>query len=686
MKFLAHISVSIILVLLLAYLPFSGFLFALKNDAFTAYFPVKHFMSESLHAGQFPWWNPYLNYGLPQYADMSSAFWNPVTLLFATTIGYNPYTYTLEELLYILLAGIFMYRLCSYWTLPREIKLITAISYACCGFIVGHLQHFNWISGAAWLPFAFHAYLLACDKPTLKHMVTAGLAFYLFGSSAHPGLLIGAFYFFLIVFLARLYELLRSHKPDLSKVLMGHLIMSAVFLLMGWAMLMSWSEIMHEMDRGTRISLAASQVGPTPIWNWISFLLPFSITQSPGFFNNDVALRNVYMGLPLLILLCYATFKEKSKWQTLFLLTGLLFFLLSMGGIFKQLAYYILPFLGYVRLDGEFRIFGLFCWIIAAAIAMKKFVQSGWKIDRDLRLIYRLVAITLVIGIVAGMVRTIQTDNGILANFPSRQPQSGFAGFLKQIVDSIRFHDTLMIQGSIQLIFLFLTWRSFKNKSISALAKIAAADLIMATLLNVPFTGVGQTSLKTVSAMVSRAPKGFPIPDLKPIGEHSTISPSEEKIIGNWGFYNKEIGSPEFMPYPVLLKSTRKFYESPEKSISDQKAFAYFDHHATEDSISITHFLPGLFEFNVRTVAERKLVLKQNQFRGWQCTLDDKAVDIEIAEESFISVLVPPGSHQVKFVFEKPLMKAAAWISLISFCAGLIILLLPSPPIRREKS
>ena len=71
-------------------------------------------MSESLHAGQFPWWNPYLNYGLPQYADMSSAFWNPVTLLFATTIGYNPYSYTLEELLYILLAGIFMYRLCHF--------------------------------------------------------------------------------------------------------------------------------------------------------------------------------------------------------------------------------------------------------------------------------------------------------------------------------------------------------------------------------------------------------------------------------------------------------------------------------------------------------------------------------------------------------------------------------------------
>src|SRR6476469_7222733 len=92
--------VMFLLVLLIAYLPVSTFLFFIKNDAFNGYFPPKFFMSESIHAGYLPLWNPYINYGIPQYGDMSSGFWSPVTWLIASTVGYNAYTFTLEVLLY----------------------------------------------------------------------------------------------------------------------------------------------------------------------------------------------------------------------------------------------------------------------------------------------------------------------------------------------------------------------------------------------------------------------------------------------------------------------------------------------------------------------------------------------------------------------------------------------------------
>ncbi|MBK8088762.1 MAG: hypothetical protein IPK31_12910 [Chitinophagaceae bacterium] len=67
-------------------------------------------MSESLSAGYMPWWNPYVNFGIPQYADMSSSFWSPVTWIIAGTVGYNIYTITLELLLYILLGAWGMYK------------------------------------------------------------------------------------------------------------------------------------------------------------------------------------------------------------------------------------------------------------------------------------------------------------------------------------------------------------------------------------------------------------------------------------------------------------------------------------------------------------------------------------------------------------------------------------------------
>ena len=102
--------ILLLFILLVAYLPLSTLHFAMKNDAFSDNFPDKYFLSQSLHAGIFPLWNPYMNFGFPVYADPGFAFWNPITWLFAA-IGYSAYTLTIEVLLYIYLAGIFMFRL-----------------------------------------------------------------------------------------------------------------------------------------------------------------------------------------------------------------------------------------------------------------------------------------------------------------------------------------------------------------------------------------------------------------------------------------------------------------------------------------------------------------------------------------------------------------------------------------------
>src|SRR5215212_12271592 len=91
---------AFLLIMFVAYLPVSTFQFFIKNDAFSGYFPPKFFMSESLHAGYLPLWNPYINYGIPQYGDMSSGYWSPITWLIAGTIGYNAYTFTIEVLAY----------------------------------------------------------------------------------------------------------------------------------------------------------------------------------------------------------------------------------------------------------------------------------------------------------------------------------------------------------------------------------------------------------------------------------------------------------------------------------------------------------------------------------------------------------------------------------------------------------
>src|ERR1700682_5347010 len=104
------IYLLLLIFLVIAYLPLSSFLFALKNDALTTNFPQKYFFSAALHNGYLPLWNPYVNFGLPLYADPGFAFWNPITWIFGW-IGYTVPMLSVEVLFYIWIGGIAAYEL-----------------------------------------------------------------------------------------------------------------------------------------------------------------------------------------------------------------------------------------------------------------------------------------------------------------------------------------------------------------------------------------------------------------------------------------------------------------------------------------------------------------------------------------------------------------------------------------------
>src|SRR6476620_8137386 len=94
-----------ILFVFIAYLPVFLPYFHVKNDLITQNLPTRFFMGESIFSNTFPWWNPYINFGLPQYGDMNNGYWNPVIWIIAKLFGYNVFTITLEEVIYIIIGG-----------------------------------------------------------------------------------------------------------------------------------------------------------------------------------------------------------------------------------------------------------------------------------------------------------------------------------------------------------------------------------------------------------------------------------------------------------------------------------------------------------------------------------------------------------------------------------------------------
>ena len=308
-------------IVFLAYLPISTFLFFLKNDAFTGYFPPKFFMSESLHSGFLPLWNPYINFGIPEYGDMSGGFWSPVTWLVASTIGYNAYSFTIETLCYILIGGIGFYQLLKLWIEDKNVRIIGAVAFICCGYNVGHLQHFNWLSGAAFLPWCLWSYILLLKNFSLRRILITTIFFYLLISSAHPGITISAFYFFLAVMLFYFFKNERK-LPLIKRVFFftrSHLIFLAFLLLVSAGMIAGYLDILPHFVRGDKVSLQVSLLNPATFPSWISILLPFATVTNDAFFNTDITMRNSYFGLVLLVFFLLACFQKKNSLQKFFL-------------------------------------------------------------------------------------------------------------------------------------------------------------------------------------------------------------------------------------------------------------------------------------------------------------------------------------------------------------------------------
>ena len=678
---------AFLLILFIAYLPVSTFLFFIKNDAFSGYFPPKFFMSESLHAGHLPLWNPYINYGIPQYGDMSSGYWSPLTWLIAATVGYNAYTFTIEILIYIFIGGIGMYRLCRCFNLQNKVRFIAAIAYMCCGYTVGHLQHFNWLSGAAFLPWCVWAYLVLQQNFSIKNILQSAILFYLLISSAHPGITIGAFYFFiaLSIFLFLKNENQNNFSARIKKFAFTNFLLIITLLVLSIAMIVGYLDIIPHFSRGSKVMLEQSLKGPTTPQSWISVLLPLSTTKNDSFFLTDISMRNIYFSLTLLLFFILSLFK-KNSWQKFFLVTGIAFLLLSSGGIFKTFAYNFIPLISYVRLNGEFIIFSLLCFILIAAIELNRFIIEQKEFKGMIKWIYYSFEIILFACIIFGLYKSINMHQGILYSFKNISSQNGLSLKLKALIDAITFYNTLWLQGIIQLFLLWGIKFCLREKRWDVLVKIVIADMIIATLLNLPFTGVGQASVAEVQHVLNQSPKGILIPALQPISKNDTISIYEKGLVGDWSFYNKQIGVVKEVPYPIRLNNTIKYFDTIQftPSLDLTKTDFLFTTNSNDAKPGITSFTGNEIAFTLSSADTGLVIYQQAFYPHWFYNNGKEKKEVMQYSTSFMSASLVKGENKIELTFEPSKVKIAMLISLVMFCVIVLLLLFNPAFIRRS--
>ena len=640
-------------------------------------------MGESIHAGYLPLWNPYINFGIPQYGDMSSGYWSPLTWLIATVTGYNAYTFTLEVLLYILLAGLGMYKLIGFFNLDSRVRVIGGIAFMCCGFNTGHLQHFNWLSGAAFLPWCFWGYLLMLQKGLLKNIIRTVLFFYLLVASAHPGITISAFYFFIAILIFWFFknEGVSAINTRLKQTSISHGIFLLFFLLLSAGMIAGYLDILPYFVRSEKLTLASSLSNPSNLQTWVSALLPLATVKADAFYHTDISMRNNYLSVTLLLFLLLAIFNKKNAWQKFLLVAGLLFALLAAGGIFKTFAYHYLPFIGYVRLNGEFRIFTLLCFILVASIELDKFIRQQKTFGGTLQWIYYLIEVIVITCIIAGMYKSIAGKQSFIFNSSTILAQNSLPLKLKALVDTLTFYDTLWIQGTVQLLILWgVKWCTRFGKW-DVLQKILVADMVIACLLNIPFTGVGKASVAQVQAVLLRAPKGIPLPVLQPIRDIDSLPEAQKQLVGDWSLYNKQPGVKQAVPYPVVLKNMNAYFENnylhPDSNFLAMP-FIFVGAKQPANTLLIQNYSPNKIALSVDVSTVTKIILQQNFYPHWFYLNGDVKKPVDQAGINFMSAPVNKGHNNIVFSFEPKLVKFAMLVSAVVFLIFCILMFIPA--------
>jgi hypothetical protein len=656
--------IACFLIVLLAYLPVSSFLFAVKNDMFTGYFPLKRFMSDSIDAGVFPLWNPYLNYGFPIYGDMSLGWWNPGTWLFSW-LGYNPWTFTIELIMYLLMAVAAMHKLASLWTSDIYLRSMAAIAYPCCGFFVGNMQHFNWVAGAAVFPMVVYLLFRYLNNGRAGYLAATAFAATWFSTIAHPGLIIGSL-FFLAILIPVSLDMQRSTIKRIA---------SAVFLclLCSAGMIYGYADVLPYTNREKDVASLITGEGSGSLFSWISFFYPLAANKGE-WFKNDISMRNCYVGLMFIAALGGIANGAVNRRTKLIGLVGLLFLILSTDFFIPVFRH--LPVLNYIRLTGELRIFALLAFIIAGVMVLDQWLlQSVSILCKHFRMIRILMAVTILISALA-----LVLDPPSLIKGPDARAK------IKWFIDYARPPVLFLIHAFIQLLICTLLIRALSRGQRLAMVLIIGVEFVLATLFNLPFTGVGQRSVATLDRLYDQAPPGLVAPANTAEKEVASGYPQSDLITGNWALVSKQIAQRELIPYPLYFPATESFLEGPEKIKLQQRAPFFLLSGISMPGIPASSFFYSWICFDVSLHQSDTLIIKQNMFPGWRITDNGKKQDALTTTAGFISIPLTKGRHELVARFDNKTIRTLLILHFMVMTALLLIYLFQRRPTASDTS
>ncbi|MCZ2392594.1 MAG: hypothetical protein LC105_01875 [Chitinophagales bacterium] len=660
------------------YWPLSFFVFGVKNDILTDYFPTRFFISESLNSGYFPFWNPYVNFGVPQYTDMNSGFWNPLTWLIAYLPGYSIYTIQLEVLLYILIGGIGMYFLGRQYRWRGDISVLAAITYMGMGFFTGHIQHLNWVAPAGFLPWCIWSIHLVIKGRSYHYSVFSALLFYMLIASAHPGLIIGAWYFFILLFCMNFYLEIRRYPLEVAFLLKRVLAFAVLLCLMILGILYSYTEVLPYVTHSQKPDMGVFY-NSTTHRSWWSFIFSAITNKGSSFFQNEISLRNCYIGLlPFVFFLfgIWANWKRNVFWYFI----AVFFLYLSSDLFFVDEVKDFFPLVGFVRLNGAFRLFALISILIAGFDSFQEYINGNSYRPSQLKRFLFIFSILLV-PVILYLIYSIVCQNGEINQVDILSSITFSSLGIKRLIETLDFNFFLLISAFFCLIILLTIRYAVIKGKWRWVILIGIIDIFIAVNLQLPYTGVGLQKPKDLQAIISEFPKGLITPLLINLGEYDYGKPQNINVVGHGSYYNKQPGTLIRASQPIIFKSEFEIFSDSSINILKNRPFLYFETENKTPRVypEMTNFSPNHLTINIANKESGYLVLLYKKYPHWRIKLNQQKIIKEEDNSVFYKIYLPAISSQenvIDFYFDPIWVKFFLGLNCILWMVSLTYLII----------
>jgi len=676
---------------------------SLKWDMIDVVLPWRYYVSEALQNNYLPLWNPYQQMGYPIYADLQYPFWYLEQLIIGYTIGYNNYTLHFLFIFYIWLGGCGMYRLSSFLKVGKSAAFYAGIVYMLAGFMVGHVQSFTLIVGAAWVPHVVVQYLKLIKGNSFRHLPAAALFLFLLITGGYQAFTIITGYLLLALFVNELINNIKQkNRAAVIQSLKINSVLLATVIALSSVVLIVLYQLLPYANRISGMTLDVANFNPLSPQCLISLLTPFAIVKKNEFFATDISMANTYLGLTVLVFIFAALFRKKSGEEKIFLGFGTIALIASLGEYtpMREILFRYFPLLNLFRFPSIFSYFTLLTFVPIAAKQFQLTIQN--EVNKKI-LIAGLTAISLsLFGLFVYSYVHIS-----VTQFSFKNIFHDLFGTL----DNSTIFEHVFIQAIVQLVILVLAGYALLKGKKNFFVVCVALEMILAVQFNIYYTGVSSVKPSEVKQTMSTLPSGFPLPAMRSIERNADPAAALPGLGRNTNIFRKQIsfdGYTSFWlkqynelfadfpslrdsilknPFVYLSGNVHQFQQNSEKKLlneikSDDILVSDTEYKKlknmrlsvnSDDRIIPISFVPN--EMIAKTITKDSAIftLMQSNYYGWKVLIDNEPVKHFTSNILFMSVVLPPGEHEIRFIYSnKPFIAAL----IFSYLVALVLLVI----------